>query len=53
VPGCEGWDQWVTYSLADAVGVLELADYLTSRPAKWTEKEWPWRSGTVPAVTSL
>lgn len=46
-PGCPGWDQWVAYSLADAVGVLELADYLTNRPAKWTEKEWPWHSTTA------
>jgi hypothetical protein len=42
VPGCPGWDEWVAYALADAVSVLELADYLTNRPAKWTDKEWPW-----------
>lgn len=44
VPGCEGWDEWWKYSLADAVSVLELTDFLESRPAKWTEAEWPWMS---------
>ena len=52
VPGCPGWDTWVAYAMADAVGVLELADYLESRPPKWTEREWPWRSDTVPRATS-
>jgi hypothetical protein len=47
VPGCEGWDQWEAYSLADAVGVLELADYLSTRPAKWTAKVWPWHAPDV------
>lgn len=42
VPGCPGWDVWVAYALADAVGVLELADYLTNRPAKWGKEMYPW-----------
>lgn len=28
VEGCPGWDAWVQYAIADAVGVLELWDYL-------------------------
>jgi hypothetical protein len=50
VPGCPGWDTWVAYALADAVGVLELADYLTNRPAKWSAKEWPWTTATSAAI---
>lgn len=42
VPGCPGWETWVAYSLADAVGVLELADYLMTRPPKWGEEVYPW-----------
>ena len=42
VPGCPGWAVWEAYSLADAVGVLELGDYLESRAVKWSAKEWPW-----------
>lgn len=44
VPGCPGWDLWVAYSLADAVGVLELADYLSARAVKWSAADWPWAS---------
>lgn len=40
--GCPGWAEWVAYSLADAVGVLELADYLSNRAVKWSERDWPW-----------
>lgn len=42
VPGCLGWDTWVAYSLADAIGVLELADYLERKRCKWGREDWPW-----------
>lgn len=51
VPGCPGWAEWWRYSLADAVGVLELADYLSNRAAKWTEADWPWRTTNRPSAS--
>jgi hypothetical protein len=42
VPGCPDWDRWVAYALADAVGVVELADYLGNRKPRWDEGAYPW-----------
>lgn len=42
VPGCPDWERWVAYALADAVGVLELADYLEHRRPRWGAEDYPW-----------
>lgn len=45
VPGHERWEQWLAYSLADAVSGIELVDWLRNR--RNPVRRYPWVSSTV------
>lgn len=40
VPGHERWEQWLAYSLADAVSGIEIVDWLRHR--RYRELKYPW-----------
>lgn len=40
VPGHERWDQWLAYSLADAVSGIEIVDWLRRR--RYAVRKYPW-----------